>query len=573
MSTKRFGKKAGMLCVFLALVLAQITVMRAKPLDAGIEDAVRLDRDGKTEQALEEYRRYLSAHPEDSDVALRLLGLLFREKRYEELIETNAQLDASIANRKEVLGLVGRAYLNLERKEEAFNTFLSIVSLEGGTMNSYRYAGNTLLSLGYVDEAKEIFRRGRVKWGERSFARELYHCYMRIKDQRNAFTELLNLYLDEGVSKEWVKRELTTLIGKDKSLLLDLDEIARGEPEYAALAGELLLEHGEIERAKQFLLQILDARSLLAFASLCMEKEYLTEAEEALLRVLDGTGGHFEAQARIMLASAYRKAGKTEEAIAQLDVVVGEGGAWQDSALVSKAEMLISDKGMYEEGAAILEELLGRNETLLQKDWFLAMIFEAYLRRGDLESAERVVALPLTPFSFFCRGEVLFLTGAYAESQKAFKSAVARALDRDFANDALERIMLMEVLKSKPALLSLVKDIEEANSRGQYEGAIELINRGFNDFIEKEERAILLYCKARTYTNQDRMNDAISSYVNIPDECPTSPFAPKALFHAAMLYRNEIEDHAMAEETLRRIIFDYPESVEAELARRELQVL
>jgi tetratricopeptide (TPR) repeat protein len=228
---------------------------------------------------------------------------------------------------------------------------------------------------------------------------------------------------------------------------------------------------------------------------------------------------------------------------------------------------------MYREGLTILEQILEKNTILRQRDGFLTLIFTGYLRTGDLDGADRLVSALVTPLSLFFSGEVRFFEGSYVIARDTYKSAVARGLDRDFANDALERIMLMETLQSRPALIDLVRDIEWAIARGAFERAIELINEGFNDFENREDGGVLLYCKAKVHAHQGHTNEAIASYLNAADDAANSAFAPKALYQAAVLYRDQIGDASMAGELLKRIIFDYPESVEAELSRRELQVL
>jgi tetratricopeptide (TPR) repeat protein len=538
------------------------------------DKGAQFEREGRIEEALEEYKQYLALHPLDVPVARRFLGLLFREERFEELVKAYDDLHAEVQGQRGLTELAARAYLRIGQEDKGIKVLHSIITREGGSLNSYRHVGNTLLSLGYIDEAREIFQKGRRRWGEHVFARELYHCFIRIQDVKRAFRELLYLSLGEEASGEWVKRELNMLINKDGSLLRYLESIARDEPAYARVAGELFLEHGEMALAKEFFLPVLDTGSLLAFGSLCMGKGYLQEAEEVLERIIDeGEGGSIEEQAYLLLAQTFRKAGRVEDGLKMLEHLIREGSVFCDSAAVLKAEMLLYDAKRYEEAMLLLEQLREKDKNIIHRDRFLTLTFTGYLRVGDLAGAERLVSTCVTPLSFFFSGEVHFFRDSYVESKDSYSRAVARGLDRDFANDALERIMVMETLQSKPALLALVTDIELAMARALHEEAIELIDGGFDSFSEKEERAVLLYCKARAHSEMGLVNEAVASFTNVADESPASGFAPKALYHASMLYRDEIGDPAMARELLRRIIFDYPASVEAELSRSELQVL
>ena len=174
--------------------------------------------------------------------------------------------------------------------------------------------------------------------------------------------------------------------------------------------------------------------------------------------------------------------------------------------------------------------------------------------------------------SCYLLGEVLLLKGLYGKSKEEFLKAVSRGIDKNFANNALERIMIMEIYMEKPSLLSLVSDIEKVLWEEKYDKAIGIIDGSFGNFIKKEERVILLFYKGKIYSLMGRANDAVSSYTSIIGEFKDSPLSVKGLYKAAILCREELKNPSKAKELLRKVIFEYPESVEAKLARGELEV-
>ncbi len=536
--------------------------------------AVQLERSGRIDEAISAYRRHLDEHPADASIARRFMSLLYREKRYREIIDTYEKLDRALKTERDIISFVARAYLDVGEKDEGFAVLQSIITRAEGSLISYRYVGNTLLSLGYAEEAKEIFKQGRERWGKYSFAREFYHCFVVTKEWKDAFGELLNLSRETKVSKEWIKRELNALIEKDKTLLEYLKSLAADEAFYRPIAGELLLEHGEVEHAKRFLLGVLDPQSLFAFGELCIKKGYFKEAEEVLKQVaVESDEAALKEQALLRLAKTYREMGRIGEALDVLSEIIADGESFPDSAKAAKAEILLYETGEFAESRRLLEQLLEQDATLIQRDWFLTLIISGCIRSGDLARAEELAGASVSPLAFFYAGEVLFFRGAYVESRDTYKRAVARGLDRDFANNALERVMVMEGLQFNPELLALVSEIEFSVEREAYAEAIELINGAFDAFSDSGGGCILLYCKAKTYAHQGLINEAIASFINIVDVCPRSELSPKALYQAAVLSRERIGETALAGELLRRVIFDYPSSVEAELARRELQLL
>ncbi|MCK4576176.1 hypothetical protein KAU34_07195, partial [candidate division WOR-3 bacterium] len=214
----------------------------------------------------------------------------------------------------------------------------------------------------------------------------------------------------------------------------------------------------------------------------------------------------------------------------------------------------------------VIEPLLKKGASL-NRDKILKISVTGYIKSGNFEKAEDLLEKSLKSLSFYLLGEIKFLKSSYSESRDAFLTAVSKGLDKDFANNALEKVLMIEMLQEKPSFLSFISDIEEIIWKEDYDKAITLINEAFSRFSEKEEKVILLFYKGKIYTLIGQLNDAISSYKSITGEDKDSPFSPKALYKSAILYKREIKETSMAEELLREIIFEYPESVEAELSR------
>ena len=558
--------------LFVVLFLVITLSLDAQKVSAPMNEGLIKEKEGKIEEAINYYRGYLEEHPGDLSITTRLMNLLFREKRFEEIISVYYNLDEEMKTKREIQVILGRTYLLLNRKNDAVRVLKRIISDEDGAKGSYFYVGNQFMSIGLVEDAKKIFLEGREKWGETSFSRELYFCYLKENDYKRVIMEIFNSYCEKRVNREWVKVETKKVIKKEASLIKELEKVASRNRENRILAGEILLEIGEISTAKTHLLKADDPSSLLYFASICIDEGYYQEAEQSLRRVLQiNTKTVEEEKALYLLSLSYKGMLRFDDAIRVLNSLIDQSKVLRDSAIIEKASILIYNMQEFEEGVRLMEPLLNK-EGALNSDNTLEIVTIGYIKLGNFEKAEDLLEKGNSALSCYLLGEVLLLKGLYGKSKEEFLKAVSRGIDKNFANNALERVMIMEIYMEKPSLLSLVSDIEKVLWKEKYDKAIGIIDGSFGNFIKKEERAILLFYKGKIYSLMGRANDAVSCYTSISGEFKDSPLSAKGLYKAAILCREELKNPSKAKELLRKVIFEYPESVEAKLARGELEV-
>jgi len=538
-----------------------------------IKEAKNKERQGKIDEAITDYEDYISEHPGDLRITVKLVNLLFREKRYNDIITTYALLTDELKSRREIIAALARAYLQLGQKRESYKTFRSIISNEGYRKNSYSYVGSIFLSMGIMEEAKRIFLEGRKRWGNKTFSRELYLCYRADKDYKKALREIFYYYEERESAKDWVKREIKNIIKEDGHFTNELEKVVLENRNSEKLVGEIFLETGEIGRAKKCFLHTSDTESQLNFASLCIKKEYYKEAEDLLLAVANNNASNDKKEkARYYLAITYEGRNRFDDAIEVLNDIINKGNILSDSAIIRKSQILVYKKKEFDKGVKVILPLLKKGSGQ-NRDKIITIAITGYIKSGKLGKAEDLLRNNKTEHSPYLMAEVLFLKGNYNEAKKGFLRAVSGNLAQDFANDCLERIMIMERLKEKPAFLSFIRNVEEMLWKERYENAIMLINSRFNDFTEKEERAVLLLYKGKLYSLMGSINKAIASYTGISNENVKNPFCPKGLYRAALLYRDELKKWTMAGELFKRIIFRYPDSVESKLARKELEYM
>jgi tetratricopeptide (TPR) repeat protein len=558
--------------LFVVLLLLITLSLDAQKASAPMSEGLIKEKEGKIEEAINYYRGYLEEYPGDHSITKRLMNLLFREERYEEIISVYYNLDEGMKTKRQIQAILGRTYLLLNREKDAVRVLKRIILDEGGTKGSYFYVGNQFMSIGLIEDAKKAFLEGREKWGETSFSRELYFCYSKENDYKRQIREIFNSYYEKRVDRKWVKVATKKVIEKEASLIKELEKVVSGNREYRILTGEILLEIGEISTAKTHLLKADDPSSLLYFASICIEEGYYQEAEQSLRRVLEiDTKTAEEEEALYLLSLSYKGMLRFDDAVRVLNSLIDQSKVLRDSAIVEKARILIYDLQEFEEGVRLMEPLL-KKEGALNSDNTLEIVTTGYIKLGNFEKAEDLLKKGNSALSCYLLGEVLLLKGLYGKSREEFLKAVSRGIDKNFANNALERVMIMEIYMEKPSLLSLVSDLEKVLWEEKYDKAIGIIDGSFTNFIKKEERAILLFYKGKIYSLMGQANDAVSSYSSIIGEFKDSPLSAKGLYKAAILCREELKNPSKAKELLRKVIFEYPESVEAKLARGELEV-
>lgn len=560
-------KTLWMLVFFVMTITVSLTAQSFPP---DMSEMILKEKEGHFDEAIEGYRVYLKNHPDNYPVAVRLINLLFRTKEYSEIISLYSELTESLQERREVIAFLGRAYIYNGNKKEGINKIKSIIEKEGKTENSYSFVGNTFLGLGLIVEAQRIFQEGRKKLGGKRFARELFHCFSRQENYSEALREIVNYFESKQISSEWIKKEILRLIEKDNSLLEKLEKIGEEERKTQKLAGEIFLEFGDMGRAKSLLIKVFDVQSLLHFSSICIREGYFSEAEETLNEVIHSSAGVGEKEeARFLLSKVFVSTSRFDGAIGLLNGIIEQGYAFKDSAVVEKTRILIEYKKDFKSGIQCIKPFLD-NKNLINRAGILRLAVIGYINGDNLDEAENVLRKSSNPYSFYLLGEVLFLRGEYDDACKAYLSAVSKCLDKDFANDALEKVLIIEFLKSRMTFINFIREVEGDIWKEKYEEVISKINVSFNEFSEIDEKVVLLFYKGMIYSRMGKMNEAISSYTSVKEEDRDSPFSPKALYRAAVIYKTEIKNKQLAEELFRDVIFEYPESVEAELARTEL---
>lgn len=120
-----------------------------------------------------------------------------------------------------------------------------------------------------------------------------------------------------------------------------------------------------------------------------------------------------------------------------------------------------------------------------------------------------------------------------------------------------------------------------AEEQALFDGAVTNLERalytsalsGFNQFLGRYPRSALAPAahlhRGEVLTQEGRLEDAVTDYLEVPKLFPTSDLIPAALYRAGVLCI-ELEDYDRAREYLERMVNTYPEHALAEQAREKL---
>ena len=172
--------------------------------------------------------------------------------------------------------------------------------------------------------------------------------------------------------------------------------------------------------------------------------------------------------------------------------------------------------------------------------------------------------LPQDDYVAYQRAEALLRQGKLPEAAPAFHKLAADHPDSRYANDALQRVLLVQRLQQDP--------------QGQaYLQALMAWDKGETDVVEKLltaliaqtppsgllDVALLQMAELRAWQGDDAA--AVAAYDQLPARCPTSLLSPGAAFAAAMLVAKT--DRAQALTRLKTLIEQFGEATEADEAR------
>ncbi|MHB8995958.1 MAG: tetratricopeptide repeat protein [Armatimonadota bacterium] len=183
---------------------------------------------------------------------------------------------------------------------------------------------------------------------------------------------------------------------------------------------------------------------------------------------------------------------------------------------------------------------------------------------GDMQRVRRMV-LPGEDYVGFQAAEALLREGKDAEAADAFRQFAAANAASPYANDALERIVLLQKLKGKPAGEAEYRQALFLVDRGEAEQATALLQNITEPPLA--DAALLLLGELRLW--EGKTPEAVALLDRLVAQQPESLLAPQARYLAAMALART--DQPEAQKRLEALVAQCPEAPQAEQAKVVLE--
>jgi len=486
-----------------------------------------------------------------TDLAYFQVDMNYKIGRFEEAIRLGkAQLSqADAASKSQLSKIIGESYFNLQQYAEALPYLADYQGGKGGwdAVDYYQLGYAYYHSQDYTAATAQF---NKIVNAQSPLAQSAYYmlgdCYL----QTNKKTEALNAF------RSAARMDHDTNLQKDALL------------QYAKLSYQV---GNPYEETAAVLLRFLDS----------YPDDAQTETVEA------------------MLINSYTSGANYEAALALLE----SKNSYRNPALLQKVLFLYGteryNSGDYTQAYTLLERAANSNEdNVLQARAAYWMGVAAYERGRYPEAIDAFLAFEQLPartktdeqqMVYYQLGYAYFQTKAYEKALAAFEKQVAQklSLPANYQADLFTRMGDAHfALKAYwPAMEQYNKVIALRPNRSFYARYQKSISYGFVDRnpqkIETLEALILQtqnnpflddarYELANTYATTQAFSQALTTYQQLIQYHPSSPYIPRALLNKGLVHYN-LEQLDAAKKDLQRVVIDFSRDSAAQQALTTLQ--
>lgn len=563
----------------------------------GVVEARRLEKSGALHTAIEALEALLEQHGPRGDVA-GLLAHFYRKSHQEEKEE--ALLKSWLASSPKngtATSRLAEIQAHAGQLEEAIATLRSLIGGPSPTPASYGLMARLMTHRGFMEEALAAYREARVVFSKpHLFSLEIARALEARKEFEAAAHELLlSLEADSSLAssagQELIRLErlhpgssrverVATISIHGPSLAVEI-ALAREDPELA-----LSLLSPDIQVAPG------DLPALLTATSSIFERK--PSAAPACARLLERLRGDLPAGApgtaillrQVELLGELGLFNEAEKIVTGL--LNTELKAQDKGTALSLAGSLALGRGRVNDARRLLLQAIDHPSTPLPD---LTQAFMSLARAEIAESRPEVALATLhrgleqTGKHRDHRADLLFFfaeatlhAGRPAEAAQRFRQFPVDFPDSPLVNDALEELLLLSALEvttpdstriDLPRPLSFILAGHRSAAKGDTEMAAKMLQRGAG---QSTNPTVILYATRKAavfWTKAGHPETAAKLLANEAQRLGEHPAGVRLLHERTKL----IEDEPARTDALREIILEFPESIEADAARRTLRSL
>jgi cellulose synthase operon protein C len=575
----------------------------AAPAQSGSAEKLRLaltyERAGDLRSAARLYQEVLDARPDDRsafDGVVRTLSGLGQHAALLPLVEQRDRTAPS----DEVAMLLGALYWKAGRTKDAETTWQRAVTMAGDDAMAWMRLAEAQSSVLAHAPAITSYRTARDRSDDpNAFAAELAGLYIVVGDITNGAVEVLRDYdasndqlraqgrlaaimsTPEGVTyvgtllqtdpastdrsrlRQWYYRE-TKAWTKALEVTRDLDKRSRANGQELIAFGDGARRDGHYDVA---LAAYDDVMSIAANESTRLTAVY------AYARTLDlklRAGGAFsDAEAR--------------KIVERYDGIVKSYPThwYAASALYQMALLEVDVLGDVDAARGHLQRLVSQyNGTAAAADGALRLA-RLYIAQEQFDAADKLLVVLARStvqdqqgqrdMALVLRGDLAAWRGE-ADSARALYTAVAARPGSVAANDALDRLLVMQVSERDSVAVDIMRRAERAAAIGRNADAAERFAEASTKATDSELRDRCRIAAAEQYIAAGRDADAMTQLDRIIPEIPETIFGDRALWLQASILVRRKETQA-AIDALTTLLVQYPRSILLPDARERLRAL
>jgi len=555
--------------------------------------ASQFERLNQYHKALEIYRALEPNYPNNPIIFDGIVRNMLQLKQYDDavtLCQTRLETDPDNA---QYLRWLGESLIKVGQREEGIKQWERILQLDPSD-NSVITVANLYFSNGMLDEATQTYLKGRQqRQNPTLFSRELARIYEVQMNFREAIREYLLYMYAQPSQQAWVEGRIKKLAEDEGiwSLALEVTQAALAEfpneVNIRKVLGDLYLISGQ---AAKGLAEIIifdqksngNGRELLNFGRRCMDEGEYETARHAFDHLLTHyPTSPFAIQGQIYQAETLSKLGDYDAAIEAYRQIINRNPRSNQAAdaYVKMGNLYLDKLHQPDNAIETYSQYLSQFSRSVAAIDVRFRVGDAYLVKGELENAQKqyesimqaTAAADIVEKAKYKLGYLALLQGDLERAGDILTGMIKTYTNGIYLNDALRLQFFLDENK----------DIEDSelqeflngwllSEQIQYEEAI----RVFQGLVTRNPNSALaddaLFQIALQYEKKGDYEHAITAYHSLTKDYPASPLCPEAMDRTATIYSDVQHDYEAAKVELESILFSYPESLYADLARKKL---
>ena len=508
--------------------------------------------------------------------------------------------------------MIERAELLHRQGDEsaASEAWMRAIDLAPDQVSTYRTVYESLEDTRRFEQAIEVLQQGREVLDEPgAFRSQLADLYNQIGEHARATEEYL-AFLDESPNRlRFVQRRLESFVSRNEEARATSIEAAESAVEanaenatFQLLLAWLYMED-ENYRAAFDTYRTVDrltegeGQRLLRFARQSLEAEaydIAIEAYETILNEHPDTPG--AAEARRNLGDLYERWAGTvndpEQTRAYYERALEAYRTYldaypeapeRDEALRQVATIQLEELGDLDAARTTLERIIESHSDTDAADQSQFDLGRIALQQGALDEAadtfeslaSRLGTGDLAERARYEQARIDFYRGDFDEASEALRR-IAPNTSEDVANNAIELDALILQNRGPDSLdtpLQLYSEAELQYRQRDHTAALATLDTLTTNHARHSLIEDALFLRAQILEDAHEIDEAAEAYSALADLHPRSPLADRALFHAAELHAEHLDDSETAIDYYMRLLDDYPDSMYASQTRSQIQAL